>query len=182
MRKPYQEPNTGIDGIPSRTTPIISVVGHSGSGKTTLLEKLIRELKQRGYRLAVIKHHHHRGLQFDKPGKDSWRFAQAGADHVILAGPDQAAHLRTFAREPTLEEIASNIRDVDLILTEGYKHADAPKIEISRGQNTPTLISDPGDLVAIASEHLFDLDVPHFELDDVSRLADFIETRFLESN
>jgi molybdopterin-guanine dinucleotide biosynthesis protein B len=171
----------------SRTTPVISVVGHSGSGKTTLLEKLIRELRLRGYRLAVIKHHHHRGIQLDERGKDTWRFAQAGADHVVLAGPDKLAHLRAFApsQEPTLEEIASSIRGVDLILTEGYKHAHAPKIEISRGQTKPTLISDPSDLLAIVSDLPLSFEgrdgipAPQFGLEDVKRLADLIQTRFL---
>jgi len=175
MRETPQQSDT------SRAAPVISIIGHSGSGKTTLLEKLIGELKLRGCRLAVIKHHHHRGLQFDKPGKDSWRFSKAGADHVVLAGPDKVVHLRTFAHEPTLEQVRSGIRDVDLILTEGYKHADAPKIEISRGQTKSILISDPSDLVAIVSDRSFPLAVPQFDLDDVSRLADFIQTRFLKS-
>lgn len=166
----------------SQPTPVVSVIGHSGSGKTTLLEKLIEELKRRGYRLAVIKHHHHAGLQFDKPGKDTWRFAQAGADHVVLAGPNEVAHLYTFSQEPTLDQLASSIQDVDLILTEGYKDAEGHKIEISRGQTTPTLISDPSQLVAIASDQPLDLDVPQFALNEVIRLADFIQTRFLESN
>lgn len=165
----------------SRTTPVVSIVGYSGSGKTTLLERLIRELKQRGYRLAVIKHHRHRGLQLDRPGKDTWRFAQAGADHIVLAGPDKAAHLQTFTEEPSLEQIVSNIQDVDIVLTEGYKGANTPKIEISRGEPKLELITDPDDLIAIASDRSFDLAVPQFELDDVSRLADFIEARFLAS-
>lgn len=170
----------------THTTPIVSVIGHSGSGKTTLLEKLVRELKQRGYRLGVIKHHHHRGLQFDKPGKDTWRFAQAGADHVVLAGPDKAAHLHTYAQEPTLKQIASSIRGVDLILTEGYKRADAPKIEIIRGKARPAPVSDPRNLLAIASDRPLKLEetagvpVPQFGLDDVNQLADLIEERFLE--
>jgi molybdopterin-guanine dinucleotide biosynthesis protein B len=175
MRTPSQETTR------SRTTPVVSVIGHSGSGKTTLLERLIRELKQRGYRLAVIKHHHHRGLQFDEPGKDSWRFAQAGADHVLLAGPDKTAHLHTYSREPTLAQIVSGIQDVDLIITEGYKHEDTPKIEVTRREVEPTLISKPDELVAIASDRTFDLDVPQFELDDVGQLAAFIEARFLKS-
>lgn len=173
-------PRDAQDPESSRITRIVSFVGHSGSGKTTLLEKLIRELKRRGYRLAVIKHHHHRGLPFDRPGKDSWRFARAGADHVVLAGPDRATHFRTFPEEPSLEQIASSIQDVDLVLTEGYKHAGAPKIEISRGQTEPYLLSDADDLVAVVADRPFDVDVPQFDLDDVSLLADFIETRFLE--
>lgn len=164
-----------------RAAPVLSVVGHSGSGKTTLLERLIRELKQRGYRLAVIKHHHHRGLRLEEPGKDTWRFAQAGADHVVLAGPDRAAHFYTFAEEPSLEQLAANIRDVDLILTEGYKHADAPKIEIIRGEVKSGLVSKPSDLIAVVSDQPLDLDVPKIGLNDVGQLADFIQARFLAS-
>jgi len=166
---------------PSQSPPVVSIVGHSGSGKTTLLERLIPALKSRGYRLAVIKHHHHHGLRFDEPGKDSWRFARAGADQVVLAGPDRAIHLRKFVEEPTLAQIASRIQDVDLILTEGYKHAGAPKIEVSRGSVAPTLVSDPGDRVAVAADRPLNLNVPQFDLDDVNGLADFIEGHFLAS-
>ncbi len=159
--------------------PILSIIGYSGSGKTTLLEKLIGALKQRGYRLAVVKHHHHTGLTFDQPGKDSYRFARAGADQVILAGPDQVTHARRFEREPTLEQVVAPIRGVDLIITEGYKHAHAPKIEVSQGELGTDLISPPGELVAVASDRRFEVDVPQFNRDDVEKLADFIEAAFL---
>ncbi|MBW2739455.1 MAG: molybdopterin-guanine dinucleotide biosynthesis protein MobB, partial [Deltaproteobacteria bacterium] len=39
-----------------KKTPIICIVGKSESGKTTLIEKLIPELKKRGYRIGSIKH------------------------------------------------------------------------------------------------------------------------------
>lgn len=159
--------------------PVVSVVGHSGSGKTTLLEKLVRELKQRGYRLAVIKHHHHRGLQFDTPGKDSHRFVQAGVDHVVLAGPDSAVHIRRFEEEPPVESLLSVIQDVDLILTEGYKHADTLKIEVNRSETEAPLISDRDSLIAVASDQHLDVDVPRFDLEDAGGLATFIETHLL---
>jgi molybdopterin-guanine dinucleotide biosynthesis protein B len=157
--------------------PVVSIVGHSGTGKTTLLEKLIRELKNRGYRLAVVKHHHHPGLQLDTPGKDSWRFAQAGADHVALAGPHQVAHIRRFDQEATLEDVLAAIPDVDLILTEGYKSADAPKIEVSRGESP--LIFPPSSLIAVVSDRRLHVEVPRFDLDDAAGLAAFVEARFL---
>ncbi len=161
--------------------PIISLVGRSGSGKTTLLEKLIGELRQRGFRVAVVKHHHQRGLQWDEPGKDTWRFAQAGAEHVVLAGPEEAVHMQRFAQEPTLGAIASGIQGVDVIFTEGYKHADAPKIEVLRGQAGPGLVSESDDLVAIATDRPLAVDVPQFDLNEVTRLADFLEARFLQA-
>jgi molybdopterin-guanine dinucleotide biosynthesis protein MobB len=173
MRNLEHEPRTGP------AIPAVSIVGYSGSGKTTLLERLIRELKRRGYRLAAIKHHHHHDFQFDEPGKDSWRFAQAGADQVVLAGPDSVICVHSFEQEPTLEQVTALIRDVDLILIEGFKQADVPKIEVSRGQPESGLISPPGNLVAIAADRRLDANAPQFDLDDVAGLADLIEARFL---
>jgi molybdopterin-guanine dinucleotide biosynthesis protein MobB len=173
------------------TIPIVSIVGRSGSGKTTLVEKLIRELRRRGHRLAVIKHHHHPDFEFDVPGKDSYRFAQAGADHVVIAGPTKVVHICQYRSEPTIDEVTASIHDVDLIITEGYKRASTPKIEVSRsGQGRAEigsmgtgegLVSDPGQLIALVSDRRFDLPVPQFDLGDVAALADFVETRFLRS-
>ena len=87
-------------------TPIVCVGGRGKTGKTgktTLLEKLIPELKRRSYRVATIKRHSHSGLEFDVPGKDSWRHAQAGSDHVVVAGPDKLASVRKLERELTLD-------------------------------------------------------------------------------
>ncbi|MFQ5576026.1 MAG: molybdopterin-guanine dinucleotide biosynthesis protein B [Anaerolineae bacterium] len=94
--------------------PVICVVGRSKAGKTTLLEKLIPRLKERGYRLATIKHHSHPGIEMDRPGKDTWRHARAGSDHVIIAAPDRVASIRRVERPPTLDELAAGIKNVDL--------------------------------------------------------------------
>ena len=84
--------------------PLVCVVGRSKSGKTTLLEKLIRELKNRGYRIGTIKHHSHPGIEMDKPGKDTWRHARAGRDHVVIAAPDQVASIRRVERDAQSSE------------------------------------------------------------------------------
>ncbi len=158
--------------------PVISVVGKSGVGKTTLLEKLIAELKRRGYRVATVKHDAH-GFDIDHPGKDTWRHARAGSDHVVLASPNRIAHIRRLDRELTLPEIVAAIHDVDIILTEGYKRGPAPKIEVSRAEQGRELVCSPEELVAIATDQPYDLDVPQFDLDDAAGLADLIEARFL---
>ena len=67
--------------------PIMALAGYSGSGKTTLLEKLIREIKSRGVRLAIIKHDGHQ-FEIDHEGKDSWRFTHAGADITVVTSAD----------------------------------------------------------------------------------------------
>ena len=158
--------------------PIISVVGTSNVGKTTLILKLIAELKRRGYRVATLKHDVH-GFEMDQPGKDSWRHAQAGSDVVFLASPRKLAMVRALDRELSIDEIARFAVDVDILLTEGYKRADKPKIEVSRRAKGAGLVSDPKDLVAVATDHPIALDVPQFDLDDAAGLVDLIEKRFL---
>lgn len=160
--------------------PIISIIGKSKSGKTTLLEKLIAELKRRGYRVATIKHHSHPGFDIDKPGKDSWRHAQAGSDHVIVAAPDKLASYRLLERELTLDEVAANVRDVDIILTEGYKRSGKPALEVVRAANSTEILGDKNQRFALAADIPLDLGVPRFELDDAAGIVDLIMDRFLE--
>jgi molybdopterin-guanine dinucleotide biosynthesis protein B len=160
--------------------PIISVVGKSRSGKTTLLEGLIGELIRRGYRVGTIKHDAH-SFEIDQPGKDTWRHAQAGSDHVVISSPQRVASIRRVEREQSLEELAAGMTDMDIILTEGYRRDDAPKIEVSRRARSQTLICQPDELLAIATDQHFDfkIDVPQYDLNDVRGLADLIEAHFL---
>jgi len=158
--------------------PIISVVGKSGVGKTTFLEKLIAELKRRGYRVGTIKHDVH-DFEIDRPGKDSWRLAQAGSDSVVIASPQKLALIKRLDGEMTLREIAAFLDDVDIILTEGYKRGDAPKIEVSRRERGGELLCGPDELVAVVTDQPLALDVPQFGLDDASGVVDLLEERFL---
>ncbi len=161
------------------TIPIITIIGKSGSGKTTLLEKLIAELKRRGYRVGTIKHHSHAGFDIDRPGKDSWRHAQAGSIHVVVAAPDKIASYRLLERELTLDEIASTINDVDIILTEGYRQAGKPTLEIVRAETGTGLISSPEQLFAVTSDLSMEIEVPLFDLNDTIAMVDLIEDLFL---
>lgn len=160
--------------------PIISVVGKSGVGKTTFLEKLVAELKRRGYRVATVKHDVH-GFDIDRPGKDSWRLAQAGSDSVVIASPQRLALIKRLDRELALSEIAAFLTDIDIILAEGYKRGDAPKIEVSRRERGGELLCTADDLVAIVSDQLFDLDVPQFGLDDAEGIVNLLEEEFLSN-
>ncbi len=161
--------------------PIVSIVGKSDSGKTTLIEKLLPELVRRGYRIATVKHDVH-GFEVDREGKDSWRHKKAGAHTVVISSPNKVALIRDAEEDQALEEIREKlIRDVDLILSEGFKREVHPKIEISRKEKQTELLCTKDDkLIAIVSDQTFDMGVPVFGLDDMKGLADFIEKKYLQ--
>jgi molybdopterin-guanine dinucleotide biosynthesis protein B len=158
--------------------PVVSVVGKSDAGKTTLLEKIIPELKRRGYRVATVKHDAH-SFEIDQPGKDTWRHRQAGADVVVISAKDKMAIIRRLDEEMSLPQITDMITGVDIILTEGFKRGPAPKIEVSRREKSTELLCAVDELVAVATDQRFDIPAPQFALDDAAGLVDLLERRFL---
>ncbi len=158
--------------------PIVSIVGKSGAGKTTLLEKLIPELKRRGYRVATIKHDAHQ-FEIDHPGKDSYRLFHAGSEWTVIGSPAKLASVRRLERELTLDEIAATLSGVDIILTEGYKREARRRVEVSRREHSTELISHPSELLAIAADYAVDIGVPVYDINDARGLVDLIERTVL---
>ncbi len=161
--------------------PMVGVSGVSGSGKTTLIEKLIPELARRGYRVATIKHDAH-GFEIDREGKDSYRHKHAGASMTVLSSPDQIAVVKDADHDHNLSELRHLfVRDADIVLFEGYKRLNAPKIEVRRSEaDVEPVCFVKNGLVAIVSDRNHDEDVPRFDLDDITGLGDFIEETFLD--
>lgn len=159
--------------------PIVSVIGKSKSGKTTLIEKLIKELKSRGYRVATIKHAP-QGVSFDEPDKDSWRHLQAGSETTIISSPDKIVLIKPVAQEPALDEVARLLgEDCDIILTEGFKQGNAPKIEVHRKEAGP-LLKDIRKLIAIVTDEPLETKARQFSPEDVKGLADLLEKGFIK--
>ena len=159
--------------------PIISVIGKSKSGKTTLIEKLIHELKSRGYRVATIKHIP-QGVSFDEPGKDSWRHIQAGSEAIAVSSPDKIVVIKPVTQDPKLDDIARVLgEDYDLILTEGFKQGNAPKIEVHRKDVGPPL-KNIKKLTAIVTDEPLETNVRQFSFDDIDGLIDLLEKGFIE--
>ena len=162
--------------------PVVSIVSKKDSGKTTLLEKLLPELCRRGYRIGTIKHDAH-GFDIDHEGKDSWRHKRAGAGSVVISSPRKFAFVKDVDEEIGLDDLEAYFQDMDLVITEGYKKSDKPKIEVFRSSAHPTPLhtkTTPGHLVAVVSDIPIDLGVPRFDINDVQAIADFIENRFLK--
>lgn len=160
--------------------PIVSIVGYSGSGKTTLVEKLIPELIRRGLRVATIKHNRH-GFEVDREGKDSWRHRRAGAALTVLASPGKVAVMADTEGDPGLGELGERfIRDVDVILAEGFKKNPYPKIEVWRmAQGREFLSREDRALMAVAGDDPGGLTAPRFDLDDIAGIVDLIEKRVI---
>lgn len=156
--------------------PIVSVVGRTNSGKTTLIEQLIPALSRRGYRVATVKHHHHGDFEADHPGKDSWRHAQAGAVATALAGSRRLAVFQNVESDVPLETIVRLLLPApDIVLTEGYRDAAYPKIEVVRvGQGVPPLCQPNEGLMALVTDGSWDVGVPRFALDRADELAEFV--------
>jgi molybdopterin-guanine dinucleotide biosynthesis protein B len=159
--------------------PIVSIVGKSKSGKTTLIENLIGELKSRGYQVATIKHTP-QGMSFDDSDKDSWRHIRAGSEATAIASPDKIVLIKPVTRDVTLDEVACLFgEDYDIILTEGFKKGDAPKIEVHRRQ-VGSPLGSLRKLIAIVTDETLERETRQFSLQDVKGLADLLEEGFIK--
>ena len=163
--------------------PVVSIVSKKRSGKTTLLEKLIPELKGRGYRVGTVKHDTH-GFDIDHEGKDTYRHKACGAEAVLISSPWKLSFIKDSTEDLSLSELVSRyISDLDIVLTEGYKRANMPQVEVFRraAHETPLHVKgENNSLIAVLSDVPIDLGVPYLDIDDVHGLADLIEARFLK--
>ena len=164
--------------------PVLGFAAYSGTGKTTLLVKLLPLLKDKGLRIAMIKHAHH-DFDIDTPGKDSYELRKAGADQVLIASKYRRALMIETPEdvEPELEDLIDslNLDVIDLILVEGYRHLSFPKIELHRPSTTKSLIyPDDNDVIAIASDVAFDTNgLPILDLNNPDEISHFIQSWLL---
>jgi molybdopterin-guanine dinucleotide biosynthesis protein MobB len=161
--------------------PLLGFVAYSGTGKTTLLERLIPELRSRGLRVALLKHAHHE-FDIDIPGKDSYRLRQAGASQVMVASHRRWALINendAEQDEPQLGELLLQLDPArfDLLLVEGFKHENYPKIELwRRALDKPLLHPDDENIIALATDESPDREtaLPLLDINDTAAIADFI--------
>lgn len=165
--------------------PVIGFTAYSGTGKTTLLVRLVEIFKARNLRVGIVKHAHH-NFDIDYPGKDSHRLRKAGASQVLI-GSRQRWALMVENDIKEQQPVESHIKHMDmekldLILVEGFKLADIPKIEIHRSSlGHPPLFPEDKNIIAIATDAALNTDsaIPVFDMNDPVPIADFITGRFL---
>lgn len=166
--------------------PIVSIVGKSNSGKTTLIENLIPNLKEMGYKVGTIKHDAHK-FDIDHKGKDTWRMARAGANTVVITSMEKMAMIKYIDCEKNLDEITEWLfPDVDIVITEGYKSMDKPKIEVIRFDNPITATDN--NLIALVNNFVDEEsfqppegfnNIKLFRFKDIDKITDFIVQKFL---
>ncbi len=161
------------------TPPVFSLVGHSGAGKTTLIEKLLHELTGRGLRVATIKHAHHK-VVLDTPGKDSWRYKQAGAAISMLVTTDELQLVADAVERRDPQQLAKRfLGEADLVLAEGFSHAAGAKIEVLRRECSavPRCCIEDGLIALVTDVDEVHPQLPHFALDGISAIVLFMLER-----
>jgi molybdopterin-guanine dinucleotide biosynthesis protein MobB len=155
---------------------VFGVVGYKNTGKTGLMERLVTEITGRGLQVSTIKHAHHT-FDVDHAGKDSFRHRTAGASQVLLSSGARWALMSELrgADEPPLAALLTRLDPVDLVLIEGYKSDEHPKLETHRADTKNTLLAynDPS-ILAVATDCALDVTQPQFDLNDTGAIADFI--------
>ena len=156
---------------------VYGVIGWKNAGKTTLVERLVGEISSRGYSVSTVKHTHHK-VDVDRPGKDSHRHRQAGARQVILASSARWALMTELRGRPEqpLRDLLRHLDPVDLVIVEGYKRDDHPKVEAWRAETGQPLIAreDPTVRAVATNDDPGAIGQPVIGLDDVGGIADFI--------
>ncbi len=158
---------------------VFTVVGHSGSGKTTLVEKLLHELSSRGVRVATIKHAHHK-VVLDTPGKDSYRYKQAGAVMSMLVTSNELQLVADAVDRRDPGQLAERfLGEADLVLAEGFSHCAGAKVEVLRREcaKPPRCTVEDGLIAIVTDMDEIYPQLPHFGLEDVAGIVQFMLDR-----
>jgi molybdopterin-guanine dinucleotide biosynthesis protein MobB len=155
---------------------VFGIIGWKNSGKTGLLERLVENITSRGFSVSTMKHAHH-NFDIDHKGKDSYRHRKAGAHQVLLSSDSRWVLMTELEKNLELEmdALLRKMNPVDLILVEGFKANDHPKIETYRAVTKQNPLEEADKQIkAIATKDKVDILLPIFDLDDTNSIADFI--------
>ncbi|HJU65867.1 MAG TPA: molybdopterin-guanine dinucleotide biosynthesis protein B [Gemmatimonadaceae bacterium] len=169
--------------------PLVAVIGKKHSGKTTVTVQLCAELRRRGHRVMTIKHGTHT-FNIDPSTTDTYRhYHEGGAERVAMAAPDKFALVARWGDELGPEEIAEEyLSDADIVVCEGFKRSELPKIEVFRpaAHDTPLFDAaspDAARYVAIVTDATApSFPVPVLQLSDagwLGRLAELVEQQVM---
>lgn len=165
------------------TAPLFGISGFKNSGKTTLTARLITEFCELGLRVSSVKHAHH-AFDLDQPGTDTDQHRAAGASEVLISSSRRWALMHEIGEEesePTLSELVSKLAPCDLVLAEGFKNENHPKLLLFSSQEQLNLLSNITNVVAIAAEPSLEMEptgLPRFDRNDLDSITKFIVQTF----
>ncbi|HEX7627298.1 MAG TPA: molybdopterin-guanine dinucleotide biosynthesis protein B [Candidatus Methanoperedens sp.] len=140
--------------------PVICIVGSSKTGKTRLMEELIQELKIRGLRVGALKYHKHGDFEMDIEGKDTWKYALAGADTVAITSSVKFAVIKNDKIPVDIDEIVKNyFSDLDVVLADGFTHSDKPRIIVVGPEKNAGIFEHGCRVISVTDEQIKDMDI-----------------------
>jgi molybdopterin-guanine dinucleotide biosynthesis protein B len=164
---------------------VFGVAGWSDSGKTHLLQLLIPSLFARGYTVSTIKHAHH-SFDVDSPGKDSYKFRQAGAKESLISSGKRFALMHEYRQEKEwgLPDLLKKLSPVDFVLIEGFKQWNHPKIEVHRLETGKDFLfpKDPTVVAVMTDQSNKKLAIPQIDPNDVETVFDYMLKHAVDLN
>ena len=158
---------------------IIGITGWKDVGKTYYASLIIKSLVKKGYQVGSIKHAHH-DFDIDKPGTDSFKHREAGSNQVIISSSKRWAKITENhnKNEKSLDELIQELQNVDVIVVEGFKKNNHPKIEIL-SKDLKNRNKETKNVIAIVSDDLKDTITPVYKENDIENLVEFIIKKIL---
>ena len=154
---------------------IIGIVGWKNSGKTYFVSKIINKLKINNYRVASIKHAHHE-FDIDHKNTDSYIHRESGSSQVIVSSSKRWVKITELnnSKEQTLNDLINQLSETDIVIVEGFKNDNHPKIEIIKTGNNNYLFNKITNVKAIISEEEIDTDLKQFKKNEIDSIVNFI--------
>ena len=154
---------------------IVGIVGWKNSGKTFFVSKIIKNLKIKNYRVASIKHAHHE-FDIDHKDTDSYIHREAGSSQVIISSSKRWVKITELnnSKEQTLNDLLNQLSETDIVIVEGFKNDNHPKIEIIKKGDDNYLFNKISNIQAVISEEKIDTDLKQFKINEIDNIVNFI--------
>ncbi len=131
--------------------PVICIVGKSKKHKSSLMQALIKELAGRGIKVGAIKRHKHGDFEIDIKGKDSWKYAKAGANTVVISSYAKLAMIKNLENEMEIDELCRYFEDSDIVLADGFTKSNKPRIIVVNNKEDIELFRRGCEVIAVVS-------------------------------
>jgi len=154
---------------------IVGIVGWKNSGKTYFASKIIKKLKIKNYSVASIKHAHHE-FDIDHEGTDSYFHREAGSTQVLVSSSKRWVKITELnnSKEQTLNDLLNQLSETDIVIVEGFKNDNHPKIEIIKIGNDDHLFNKISNIKAVISEEKINTNLKQFKKDEIDNIVNFI--------